>query len=160
MKQDKFLLGILIGIGVLIVVSLVVFFNRQKQVAYMPDADPASVVHNYVLALQQGDFQRAYAYLADMPGKPGPSSFPQHFISGKLDISKVGVEIGPASVSGDQASVSLTMVHSDLEQFDRIWNEYQTASLVRENGAWKITTFPYPYWSWDWNQTPQPKFLP
>ena len=37
MKQDRFLIGILIGIGVLIVVALTIFFTRQNKQTYMSD---------------------------------------------------------------------------------------------------------------------------
>ncbi len=157
MKQDRFLLGILVGIGLLVVISVIAFFARQRQVVYRPEGDPAGVVHNYVLALQQGDFQRAYSYLADSPNKPDAARFQQDFASGKLDLSNAGVEVGDASTSGDLASVSVTLVHTNRGPFESgSWREYQTATLLRQNGAWKISNFPYPYWGWDWYQTPQP----
>ncbi|MBW2589509.1 MAG: hypothetical protein JRD71_02105, partial [Deltaproteobacteria bacterium] len=66
MKKDRFLIGILVGIGVLITAALVVFFTRQGDgQTYMQESTPDGVVHNYVLALQQGDFQKAYGYLSD-----------------------------------------------------------------------------------------------
>ena len=71
MKQDRGLLIILSVIAILIVVSLVLFFIRQDdQQTYQPEHTPEGVVHNYVLALHQGDFQRAYGYLQDTDEKP------------------------------------------------------------------------------------------
>jgi len=37
MKQDRFLTGILIGIGVLIVIALFVFFTRKDTQTYIPE---------------------------------------------------------------------------------------------------------------------------
>ena len=55
MKQDKFLTGILIGIGVLILLALGLFFTRQDKREYVADATPDGVVHNYVLAVLNKD---------------------------------------------------------------------------------------------------------
>lgn len=157
MKQDKFLLGIFIGIVVLVIVALVVFFIRQDQIAYRSDEDPAGVAHNYVLALQQGDYLRAYSYLADVDGKPDAARFQQDFASGKLNTGNAGIELGPASISGDQASLPVTLIHTGRGPFESgTWRDYQTAALTRQGGLWKITAFPYPYWGWDWYATPQP----
>ena len=80
MKKVRFLIGILAGIGVLITAALVVFFIRQGDgQTYMGENTPDGIVHNYVLALQQGDFQKAYGYLADEEGKPGFGSFRSYF---------------------------------------------------------------------------------
>ena len=65
MKQDRFLVGILIFIGVLVVVALALFFIRQDNQVYVADDTPDNIVRNYALALQKQDFQRAYTYLAD-----------------------------------------------------------------------------------------------
>ncbi len=66
MKQDRFLLGILIGIGVLIIAALVVFFIRKDSQTYVPDDVPEGVVHNYVVAVLNKDYEKAYGYLADL----------------------------------------------------------------------------------------------
>ena len=70
MKQDCFLTGILIGIGVLIVAALVVFFTRQSQPTYSGQNTPDGVVHDYVLAILNKDYPKAYGYLADLDHKP------------------------------------------------------------------------------------------
>ena len=49
MKQDKFLTGILIGVGALVVLALVLFFTRQDKRDYLPEDTPEGVAHNYVL---------------------------------------------------------------------------------------------------------------
>ena len=68
MKQDRFLTGILIGIGVLVVIALVVFFTRKDSQTYVSEDVPEGVVHNYVLAVLNKDYQK--------PGYPNPPTWP------------------------------------------------------------------------------------
>src|ERR1700690_3007338 len=96
MKQDRFLIGILIGIGVLIVVALAIFFTRQNKQTYVSDSAPEGVVHNYVLALLNKDYGKAYGYLADLDNKPTFDQFHHAFATGQLNPSDAGVEIGTA----------------------------------------------------------------
>ena len=62
MKNDRFLLGILIGIGLLVALALGLYFLRQEGPAYREDQTPAGVVHNYITAVQLGDYERALEY--------------------------------------------------------------------------------------------------
>ena len=60
MKQDRFLTGILIGIGVLIVISVALFFMRKdSQLTYLDDTKPENVVHNYAVAVYKKDYDKA-----------------------------------------------------------------------------------------------------
>ena len=43
----------------------------QPEPTYMDGEDAQAVAHNYLLALEQGDYDRAYSYLSpDLPGYP------------------------------------------------------------------------------------------
>ena len=79
MKQDRFLTGILIGIGVLIIAALAVFFVRKDSQTYVPDDVPEGVVHNYVVAVLNKDYEKAYGYLADLDNKPTYEEFRESF---------------------------------------------------------------------------------
>jgi len=85
MKQDRFLLGILVGIGILVVIALVLFFVRQDKQEYVMDDVPEGVVHNYALALYQGDYQKAYGYLAEREDKPTYEEFRMPFLNHYTD---------------------------------------------------------------------------
>ena len=65
MKQDRFLTGILIGIGILIIAALAVFFVRKDSQTYVPDDVPEGVVHNYVVAVLNKDYEKAFVLAAD-----------------------------------------------------------------------------------------------
>ena len=86
MKKDRFLIGILVGIGILAVLAIVLFSTRQTKATYVADDNPAGVVQNYVLALYKMDYPRAYGYLAEGQGKPDLASFRQSFTVQRFDI--------------------------------------------------------------------------
>jgi Tfp pilus assembly protein PilW len=155
MKQDRFLIGILIGIGVLIAAALVVFFTRQNKQTYISDNTPDGVVHNYVLALLNKDYQKAYGYLADLDNKPTFDQFRQSFAVGKLNPSNAGVKIGTANITGEDASVEVDMVYTPSDPFSSGYNNAGSAQLVKQNGAWKISSMPtYNLWDYIWYQAP------
>jgi hypothetical protein len=106
------LLGILIGIAVLVVAALVVFFTRQQDVAYHTGQAPEDVVHNYALALMNKDFEQAYSYLADLQDKPTFEEFRQAFAVGRLTPSQNGIKIGSAEITRDSASVEVIMIYT------------------------------------------------
>ncbi len=157
MRQDRFLTGILIGIALLIVAALAIFFTRHNQVSYLPETTPDGVVHNYVLAVLQKDYQKAYGYLADMDNKPTFTEFRQSFALGRLSPADNGIKIGKASVTGSDATVEVSMVYSPGDPFSSGYDNVGTAQLVRQGGAWKISSMPaYNLWDYSWYQ-PGPK---
>jgi len=157
MKQDRFLTGILIGIAVLVVLALIVFFVRKDNLTYVADDTPTGVVQNYVVALHKRDFDKAYAYLANLENKPAAEQFRQSFLNHNVDPANAGLEIGKAEINGDTATVSLDVIFSPGDPFSSGYRNTDYAQLVREQGAWKIKQMPGNFWAYDWYQpTPQP----
>jgi hypothetical protein len=157
MKQDRFLLGILIGIAVLVAAALAVFFTRQQQVSYRPDDLPQDVVHNYVLAAMNRDYEKGYAYLADLKDKPTFEEFRQAFAVGRLTPDQTGIKIGGADISGDSAAVEVIMVYTPSDPFSSGSDNVGSAQLLLQDGAWKISSMPaYNLWDFGWYQE-QPK---
>ncbi len=155
MKQDRFLTGILIGIGVLIVLALVVFFIRQPSASYVLEDTPEGMVHNYVLAVLNKDYQKAYGYLADLNQKPTYEAFRQAFAVGRLNPGMNGIKVGSADITGDTATVDVTMVNASCDPFSSGVNDLGRAQLLLQNGAWKISSLPaYNVWDSSWYQIP------
>lgn len=154
MKQDKFLTGILIGIGALILLALVLFFTRQERREYVADTTPEGVVHNYVLAVLNKDYQKAYGYLADLENKPTYEDFRRSFFDGTVNPSSVGVEIGEVETHENEAIVSLTLYYSNTDPFSTRYGSPDRALLVKQNGAWKLSSMPYNFWDYRWYQEP------
>lgn len=150
MRQDRFLMGILGIIAVLVVVAVILFFVRGGEQGYKPDDTPAGVLYNYVVALQQGDYNRAYGYLQEAEQKPDLAAFRQAFLSNQLDISQVSVRIGEVEQKGEEATIAMVLSHNSGEPFGGGWSETASALLISEAGEWKLAYLPYPYWGWDW----------
>ena len=161
MKQDRFLFIILGVIGALVVIALALFFVRRGMQAYGPEDSPNGVANNYVLALQMGDFKRAYTYLSEGSGKPTELTFQQEFSNRQLDISSASIQIDPAVIAGDSASISVTLQYNN-GPFGESYPNMQNGTLVRQGGVWKINSLPNPYWGYDWyeNAAPQGKVVP
>jgi hypothetical protein len=156
-KTDRFLVGLVAGIVVLVVVTLVVAL-RQPAPTYQPDDTPEGVAHNYLLALQQSDYARAYGYLSPtLPGYPADSDeFAQHTARHRWSFGfdeETAVTITGATINGDRATARATI--------NRFYNDGPFSSgvsttqfilvLREENGDWKITRSDR-YWANCWNQ--------
>jgi len=153
MKQDRFLTGILAGIGVLTLLALVLFFVRQDDTKeYRVDASPEAAVYNYVLAITNDDYQKAYSYLAEKEHKPSYEQFRQSFFNGNVSPDNVGVDVGTAEISEDDALVNLSLVYTPSDPFSGGYSSTDRAQLIRQNGEWKLTYMPYNFWSYDWYQ--------
>jgi hypothetical protein len=151
MKQDRVLLVVLLGITGLVILSLVLFFARRGGQEYGLEDNPSGVIRNYVLALQKGDYQRAYAYLAEQNGKPDFERFQGDFLTQKRELSNVSVQLGSTEQTGEQAVVLLTIIHPGNWLFGDVWREDTSTLLVRDGtGPWEIARMPYPFWGPSW----------
>jgi hypothetical protein len=159
MKTDRFLLGILIAIATVVVIALTLFFTRQDRQEYMAENTPKGVVHNYALAVINGDFSKAYSYLAEAENKPSYETFRQAFSSRYVDPSNAGLEIGDIEISGDDAFVTVYLIYYSNDPFSSSYRSSEEARLERQNGSWKLLQMPYNFWAYDWYKpTPKPVY--
>ncbi len=157
MKQDRFLIGILIGIAVLIIAALAIFFTRKDNLVYTDANTPEAVIQNYVVALHKRDLDKAYSYLADLPGKPTADTFRQAILNHEVDPTNAGLEIGKTEISGDSATVSLGIIYSPNDPFSTSYRNTDYAQLIRLQGDWKIKQLPpNSFWSYNWYQNTTP----
>ena len=151
MKQDRFLTGILIGIAVLVVIALAVFFLRQGSQSYISEEAPEGVVHNYVLAVLNDEYEKAYGYLADLDNKPTYEQFRDAFLTGVVNPDNAAVDIGDSETTDDTASVEVALIYNPSDPFSTGYRDVQRAVLVRQNGSWKLSSMPgYYFWDYNW----------
>lgn len=148
MKQDRFLIIILAAVCLLVVAAVGLFFIRQDTEAYGTEDTPDGIVRNYILAIHNEDYAKAYGYLQDTPQKPDYQEFRQPFLSARLDPSNLSARITETRISGDEAVVKLILTHASTNPFQGSWSDKGNALLVQQDGNWKINEMPYPYWNW------------
>lgn len=157
-NTDKFLIGIIVGAVLLVGIAFTVAFMRPKP-AYQPEDTPEGVAHNYLFALQQGDYHRAYGYLS-----PSLTGYPASADKFATDLDKyawqinnlrqesVALTVESARLSNDRAEVSVKETRFYQGGLFES-NEYSTTfrmTLHREEGAWKITASDS-YWADCWD---------
>jgi hypothetical protein len=155
-SSDKFLIGIVAGIVVLIVVALAVTLSLPET-AYQSADSPEGVAHNYLLALQKGEYERAWSCLsptlrgyprsaADFAGNIRARSW-----NFRLDRDS-SLSIESADISGLNATVTVSEVWLqggdlfDSSQASRIFE----MDLILVEGEWKIIGSAA-YWADCWN---------
>ena len=155
MRQDRFLTGILISIGILVVAALAMFFIRRDDQAYLSDDTPEGVVHNYVVSILNKDYEKAYGYLADLDNKPTFEEFRNAFVTGMLGSDTSAIDVGQADIGGDEAIVEVAMIYNPSDPFSTGYRDVQNAILVKQDGAWKLSSMPvYFLWDHNWYQEP------
>ncbi|HRV95562.1 MAG TPA: hypothetical protein P5526_25635 [Anaerolineae bacterium] len=156
MKNDKFLIGIVIGIVVLVIVSLtVVLLRRPGEESYIADDTPAGVVHNYYLALQRKDYEKAYSYLSDdLKSKPDLDKFIRD-LDNYGRQSDASLQIGETTQTDGhaQVDVAITTYRAGGIFDSNTYTDRNTAYLqaTPDGSGWWLTQFPYPYWGYDWD---------
>ena len=153
MKQDRFLLLILTGIGLLMILSIAIFLARNTKPEYKAEDTPSGVTHNFIAAIYLRDYEKAYSYMAEDPNKPDFETFRTRY-SLNNNQDQPGVEIQSESIEGNSALVQLNVLQNMGGPFERAYSNTDTAKLVKQQGKWKIVLMPYFVWQYEWYQTP------
>ncbi len=152
--SDKYLIGIVVGIALLVIVAFVVVLARPEP-EYRDDDSPDAVVHNYLLALRKDDYQRAYEYLS--PTLDGyPENLDTFIEDAEADYNfrqdrDVALKVDPAVIIANSATVSVLETQSfdggpmDSGQRDRNFD----MKLREHEGAWKLV-IGESYWNSCW----------
>lgn len=149
MQRDRFLLGILIGIGVLIVAALILFFVRNESQEYVDDSTPQGALRNYFLAVHQGDYERAYGYIMESAQKPDFDQFQKHFTQYNAEeVNRTVVEIGEvlSGAQTERVSFRVYVIRPATSLLGDSSRSARTVVLVQQDGQWKLEEAPYPFW--------------
>jgi hypothetical protein len=158
-NTDKFLIGIVVGVALLVGVAFGLALVRPKP-AYQADDKPEGVAHNYLLALQQQEYARAYGYLS--PTLKGYPASAENFAADiqnnrwnfRLDDTSTALEVVSAAVTGEQATVTVreTSFRAGglFDSNQSATTFYMTLRRNAENSAWQITSSDS-YWAYCWD---------
>jgi hypothetical protein len=159
MKDDKFLIGIIVGIVLLVVVAVAtVLLRKPGEEEYVADDTPAGVVHNYFLAIQRKDYEKAYSYLSDdLKSKPDLDEFIRE-IDNFSRGSESSLQIGETRLGNVHTQVDVSIITyraGGLFDFDSSSYTSRDTAYLRATGdgsVWKLIEFPYPYWGYYWDE--------
>lgn len=158
-KTDKILLGIVAGILLLVIVAFVVALSKPKP-TYQAEDTPEGVAFNYLFALQQKDYERAYSYLS-----PSIRGYPKNANAFSEDVrdrsyhfrdlhdSSYSLDVGSVYIAGMRADVSIQETHfyeGDLFYSGQYTSTFTMNLRQDKNGDWKIEASD-DYWLWCWN---------
>lgn len=153
--DDRFLIGITLGIVVLVVAALVVVRMRPAP-EYMDEDTPEAAAHNYLLALQREDWARAHAGLA-----PTLACYPatvEVFFDDlsaqpyQRDFDNVTLRVESSTVEGDSAIVTVRQTRfqtGGLFSSGQYTQDFEM-SLNRVDGTWRVTRSDQ-HWLWFWH---------
>jgi len=160
-STNKILIGIVAGVILLVIIAFIVTLG-QSPPSYQDETMPDGIAYNYLLALRQNDYERAYGYLS--PTLPGYPSDLDQFI---LDIEKrswrfrqnedVSLAISSASVNDQTATVKVKETrYYDYDLLRSLFGSNQSVRnfnvrLRRSNGTWKLINADY-YWDSCWER--------
>ncbi len=147
---DKYLVLIVSALVLLVVIAFASVLRRPPP-SFRPETTAAGVAHNYLLALQQKDYIRAYACLS--PSLKGyPKSVEQfvgdiraHPYDFPLDDESVTLEVQASSPIGLGTAAEQVSVQETHFYPGGIFGSGQSSSVFRidlqpEGGTWKILT--------------------
>ena len=154
---DKFLIGIVAGIILLVVVVFLVVLLRPEP-EYLAEDTPEGVTHNYLLALQNGEYERALDNLSSSV-KHAPKDVNEfvedidgcsyRFRGLDRDISLI---VESTDIKGDRAEVQIkqTIFYSGDMFGSNLYESEFEMTLKQQNDAWKLI-YGDSYWCSCWN---------
>jgi hypothetical protein len=157
-STDKFLIGIVVGIVLLVVAAFVVTLTRPEP-TYQAEDTPEGVARNYLLALQKEDYQRAYGYLS--PTLKGYPVSVERFAEDVEDSSwlfrldtDTTLAVESARVTGNRTVVK---VRESRFHGSGLFDSSQSTAIFEiklqlEDGGWKIVDADY-YFAWRWRHS-------
>ena len=159
-NPDKFLVGMVVGIVVLVVAAVVVTLARPAP-AYLPDDTAEGVVHNYFFALQQRDYERAYGYLSpSLKGYPRNAEvFADEVLTDKWTFQNlwegnVTLNALPAVLSDSGQRANVTVQAAQFSRGGLFGNNEQQHTFsvdLKFDNSWKITHADK-LWVWCWSE--------
>ena len=151
---DKYLIGIVVGSIVLVITSMFMV-QSMPEPSYKDGVSPESVAHNYLLALHQDDYVRAYGYLSmQLDGYPQTADEFEDLVWNNSwdfridDNDNVQTEVIEVDIEDDRAWV---LVRETTFYSGGIFSDGYDSSTFRmtlrlDNEVWKIRSAEQ-YWS-------------
>lgn len=153
---DKFLIGIVAGIILLIVVAFAIVLTRPAP-TFKSEDTAVNVAYNYLLAIHQNDYGRAQGYLSrTVKGRPGSGEqFARDVQRNTYNFSESDNSawaIDSTRVLGDTTTVTVRQTRYSTGLFGSTFDDTFPIRLQREDGMWKIIGSGS-FWAYCWDNS-------
>jgi hypothetical protein len=156
-SSDKMLIAIVAGIILIVIVSFVIV-SRRPQPEFQSQDTPESVVHDYLLALQLGNYERAYSLLS--PSIAYPANTNEFYDSlreepWRFTVSDNYSQVVESSqpVSDNSVSVVVREIYSTNSLFaGDSYSEVFRMRVENDGNGWRLVSGER-YWSDCWGET-------
>ena len=145
-KADRFLIGILIGVVVLLAVAGLSLLVLRQPPRELPADSPGGTVQRFFSALEQRNYSQAYDLLSDhMEHKPTRDAFTRYLADQyTYGTQAARVRIDTEQIDGQTATVTVRVTYYYGGGLPLVGsNEYtstETFTLAQEASRWRITT--------------------
>jgi hypothetical protein len=153
LKNDRFFSIILLGIGILVLISIILVVANRQEMAYQLDDSPEGVVNNYITAWYEEDYDKIAGYLMDAEYKPDYQAIVRNAYDSQYSLDTTSIRVEKSTIREDEATVMIIIIQQPNDPFSSTSQSSDIVSLKKQEGEWKISQFPYPYWGWDWYQS-------
>ena len=120
------------------IVALIAVLAVKDTTQQLDATTPEGTVQQYLQSVTARDFDTALTYLAT-DTKCKIENFDQAYIQDSIRIS-----LSDTSITGDSASVKVSIENSSSDPFGSSYTESQTFRLTKSDSGWKITGIPWP----------------
>lgn len=150
-SSSRFLLGFGIALVILVAITTTMVLLNRDDVSMLPVNTPEGTVQQFLLAIQEQDYQKAYSYL-QIVEKGVKLTYDEWLQSVPPRSQTTSVSwkatLGKTTISGDSATVEVLIDFlqpgSPFESPVRTITDYYQLKMV--NGSWFITARPNIYW--------------
>lgn len=130
-----------IGGAIVVIGIIVASLASSWTVAERDPKSPEGVVQSYLTAILDRDSKAALALL-EGDTTCTIEQFDQNYVDREVTINLMDVD-----VNGEDATVQVSIEHSNGDPFGGTWNEEQFLRLVRSGDTWRITGSPWPVYN-------------
>ena len=151
MKSSNRLLlwfGAVIGALIALSIILVAVTARQPEKT-LPENTPEGTVQRYLLAITNGDYQKAFAYLSQAPqARLNYDDWVRQLGNNRPSSSSWKASLGKTTVTGNQATVNIVVsVFTPSGPFSDPVRTNNVSFILQKSGdSWLITSPTYVYW--------------
>lgn len=150
--SNKFLIGIVIGIVLLVIITFFVIMQRPEP-TYGDENTPDGAAHNYLLAIQNRDYERAFTYIPEKYPYPEDADDMAYTIgkdSWHFDTdSDFSLAVDSVQMRSEERSVvtvrKTTFYNNGLMGSGQSTRTF-TLGMILEDGMWKVNDGES-YWS-------------